>query len=197
MVTGLRGTVYEPAVMQISKSAEDAFGFAEVPVVSFEDLFAGKMMAALDRQHPRDLFDIQGLLGHEGITEKLKEAFIVYLISHNRRIVEILDPRLLDIKQTYEADFSGMTSGPTTLVELQEARYALIKTVHDMLDERDKQFLIGFKEGHPDWSYFSVPHIQHLPAVRWKMHNLERVESSERQRMVRKLKEHLKLTINQ
>ena len=155
------------------------------------------MMAALDRQHPRDLFDIQGLLRHEGITEKLKEAFIVYLISHNRRIVEILDPRLLDIKQTYETDFSGMTSGPTTLAELQEARYALIKTVHDMLDERDKQFLIGFKEGHPDWSYFSVPHIQHLPAVRWKMHNLERVDLSERQRMVRKIKELFTLASNQ
>lgn len=189
----LRGTVYEPEVMQISQSAEEAFGFAEVPVVSFEDLFAGKMMAALDRQHPRNLFDIKGLLEHEGMTEKLKEAFIVYLISHNRRIVEILDPRLLDIRQTYETDFSGMTSSPTTLAELIEARYALIRTVHDMLDERDKQFLIDFKEGHPDWSYFSVPHIQHLPAVRWKMHNLDQVEASERQRMVSKLKEHFGL----
>ncbi|MXI87760.1 nucleotidyl transferase AbiEii/AbiGii toxin family protein [Sphaerochaeta halotolerans] len=193
----LRGTVYEPAVMQISKSAEDAFGFAEVSVVSFEDLFAGKMMAALDRQHPRDLFDIKGLLEHEGMSDRLKEAFIVYLISHNRRIVEILDPRLLDIKQTYETDFSGMTSGPTTLAELEEARYALVRTVHDMLDERDKQFLIGFKEGHPDWSYFSVPHIQHLPAVRWKIYNLDRVEVSERQQMVSKLKEHLGLASNQ
>ena len=190
----LRGTVYEPVVMQISQSAEDAFGFAEVPVVSFEDLFAGKMVAALDRQHPRDLFDIKGLFEHEGITDRLKEAFIVYLISHNRRIVEILDPRLLDIEQTYETDFYGMTSSPTTLVELTEARYTLIKTVHDMLDERDKQFLIDFKEGHPDWSYFSVPHIQQLPAVRWKMHNLDRVEASERQRMVSKLKKHFELT---
>jgi predicted nucleotidyltransferase component of viral defense system len=190
----LRGTVYEPVVMQISQSAEDAFGFAEVPVVSFEDLFAGKMVAALDRQHPRDLFDIKGLFEHEGITDRLKEAFIVYLISHNRRIVEILDPRLLDIEQTYETDFYGMTSSPTTLAELTEARYTLIKTVHDMLDERDKQFLIDFKEGHPDWSYFSVPHIQQLPAVRWKMHNLDRVEASERQRMVSKLKKHFELT---
>jgi predicted nucleotidyltransferase component of viral defense system len=190
----LRGTVYEPVVMQISQSAEDAFGFAEVPVVSFEDLFAGKMVAALDRQHPRDLFDIKGLFEHEGITDRLKEAFIVYLISHNRRIVEILNPRLLDIEQTYETDFYGMTSSPTTLAELTEARYTLIKTVHDMLDERDKQFLIDFKEGHPDWSYFSVPHIQQLPAVRWKMHNLDRVEASERQRMVSKLKKHFELT---
>jgi len=75
--------------------------------------------------------------------------------------------------------------------------YALTRTVHNMLDERDRQFLIGFKEGHPDWSYFSVPHIQHLPAVRWKMHNLERVDSSERQRMVNKLTEYFGLAGNQ
>jgi hypothetical protein len=180
----LRGTVYEPAVMRINQTAEETFGFAEVPVVSFEDLFAGKMMAALDRQHPRDLFDIKGLLEHEGITDRLKEAFIVYLISHNRRIVEILDPSLLDIKQTYETDFIGMTTDPIELADLVETRNELIRTVHALLDERDKKFLVDFKEGHPDWSYFSVPHIKDLPAVKWKMHNLDRVEVQERQRMV-------------
>lgn len=154
----LRGTVYEPTVMRITRTAEDAFGFAEVPVVSFEDLFAGKMMAALDRQHPRDLFDIKGLVEHEGISGRVKEAFIVYLISHNRRIVEILDPSLLDIRQTYETDFFGMTTNPIELADLLEARSELIRTVNAMIDERDKNFLVDFKEGHPDWSYFSVVH---------------------------------------
>ena len=187
----LRGTVYNPAVMRISQSAEEAFGFAEVPVVSFEDLFAGKMMAALDRQHPRDLFDIKGLLEHEGITDRLKEAFIVYLISHNRRIVEILDPSLLDINQTYKTDFVGMTTDPIELADLLEARFELIRNVHALLDERDKRFLMDFKEGHPDWSYFSVPHIKDLPAVKWKIHNLDRVEMQERQRMVDTLRSSL------
>lgn len=187
----LRGTVYEPTVMRINRTAEDAFGFSEVPVVSFEDLFAGKMMAALDRQHPRDLFDIKGLFEHEGISTKLKEAFIVYLISHNRRIVEILDPSLLDIKQTYETDFVGMTTNPIELADLLEARSELIRIVNAMIDERDKKFLVDFKEGHPDWSYFSVPYIKNLPAVQWKMHNLDQVDTLERQRMVDRLREHL------
>ena len=91
----LRGTVYKPRIMRINQTAEKAFGFAEVQVVSFEDLYAGKMMAALERQYPRDFFDINGLIENEGITYKLKESFIVYLISHNRRIVEILDPARL------------------------------------------------------------------------------------------------------
>lgn len=81
----LRGTVHATEVMRIRGAPEDTFGFAEVPVVSFEDLFAGKIVAALDRQHPRDLFDIKLLLENEGITSALKEAFLVYLISHNRR----------------------------------------------------------------------------------------------------------------
>jgi predicted nucleotidyltransferase component of viral defense system len=187
----LRGTVYEPAIMRITRTAEDAFGFAEVPVASFEDLFAGKMMAALDRQHPRDLFDIMGLLAHEGITDRLKETFIVYLISHNRRIVEILNPRLLDIRQTYVTDFAGMTVDPIELADLVDARSELIRTVHALLDERDTQFLIDFKEGHPDWSYFSIAHIKDLPAVKWKMHNLDRVEAGERRRMVDRLRSFL------
>ncbi|MEA5033318.1 MAG: nucleotidyl transferase AbiEii/AbiGii toxin family protein [Sphaerochaeta sp.] len=187
----LRGTVYEPAVMRITRTAEDVFGFAEVPLVSFEDLFAGKMMAALDRQHPRDLFDIKGLIEHEGISGKLKEAFIVYLISHNRRIMEILNPSLLDIRQTYETDFIGMTTEPIELADLLETRFELIRTVNAMMNERDKKFLVDFKEGHPDWSYFSVPHIKDLPAVKWKMHNLDQVDASERQRMVDGLRSHL------
>jgi len=187
----LRGTVYEPRVMRITRTAEDAFGFAEVPVVSFEDLFAGKIVAALDRQHPRDLFDIKGLLEHEGISGNLKEAFIVYLISHNRRIIEILNPNLLDIRQTYETDFIGMTTDAVALENLIETRYELIRTVNAMMDERDKKFLVDFKEGHPDWSYFSVPHIKNLPAVRWKMHNLGQVDTMERQGMADRLRKHL------
>lgn len=189
----LRGTVYDPVIMRITRSAEEAFGFAEVPVVSFEDLFAGKMMAALDRQHPRDLFDIKGLLENEGLTDRLKEAFIVYLISHNRRIVEILDPSMLDIKQTYETDFVGMSTNPIEFADLIKVRFELIRTVHALLDERDKKFLVDFKEGHPDWSYFSVPHIKDLPAVKWKMYNLDKVEVRERQRMVDTLRSYLKL----
>jgi predicted nucleotidyltransferase component of viral defense system len=32
----------------------------EIPVVSLEEVYGGKLVAALDRQHPRDLFDVVG-----------------------------------------------------------------------------------------------------------------------------------------
>ena len=47
----LRGCVYEPTVRSVSPRVEAEFGFAEMQVVSFPDLYAGKIVAALDRQH--------------------------------------------------------------------------------------------------------------------------------------------------
>ena len=68
----LRGCVYEPQTRRVSPAVEAAFGFAEMPVVSFSDLYAGKIVAALDRQHPRDLFDVRALLANEGIDDALR-----------------------------------------------------------------------------------------------------------------------------
>src|SRR5580658_10434600 len=88
----LRGCVYEPETRSVSEAVEAAFGFAEIPVVSFADLYAGKIVAALDRQHPRDLFDVRDLLANEGVDDSLRRAVIVYLLSHNRPMAEILAP---------------------------------------------------------------------------------------------------------
>jgi predicted nucleotidyltransferase component of viral defense system len=105
----LRGCVYAPSPMSVSKEVEEQFGFAEIEVVSFADLYAGKIVAALDRQHPRDLFDVRDLLANEGISGKLRKAFIVYLVSHNRPMSEILEPKRLDIAPEFERGFEGMT----------------------------------------------------------------------------------------
>ena len=94
----LRGCVYEPAVRSVSARVEEEFGFAEIQVVSFADLYAGKIVAALDRQHPRDLFDVRDLLANEGIDDDLRKAFIVYILSHNRPMAEVLAPARLDIE---------------------------------------------------------------------------------------------------
>ena len=79
----LRGCVYDPELRTVSEAVEDQFGFAEIQVVSFADLYAGKIVAALDRQHPRDLFDVRDLLANEGIEDALRRAFIVYMLSHD------------------------------------------------------------------------------------------------------------------
>lgn len=121
----LRGCVYEPAVRPVSPAVEDAFGFAEVRVVSFADLYGGKIVAALDRQHPRDLFDVRDLLAREGIDDALRRAFIVYLLSHSRPMREVLAPRRKDISVEFSRGFQGMTDSPVTLEELTMTREAL------------------------------------------------------------------------
>jgi predicted nucleotidyltransferase component of viral defense system len=111
----MRGCAYECAVRAVSPPVEKMFGFAEMQVVSFADLYAGKIVAALDRQHPRDLFDIKHLLANEGIDDALRAAFVVYLLSHNRPMFEVLGGRPKDISAEFLHNFEGMTAEPVKL----------------------------------------------------------------------------------
>ena len=183
----LRGTVYPLAVRRMQSAAEDRFGFVEMSLVSFEDLFGGKIVAALDRQHPRDLFDVKLLLENEGITQRLKEAFLVYLLSHNRRFLEILNPSLVDIRDSFETDFSGMTTVSVELADLERARVELVAQISGSLTREDKEFLITFNEGNPNWDHLSVSHIRNLPAVKWKLYNLDKMSAHSRTAMVENL----------
>lgn len=89
-----RGCVYDPETRSVSPAVEVRLGFAEIQVVSFADLYAGKLVAALDRQHPRDLFDVRVLLAHEGIDNTLRKAFVIYILSHNRPIHFHVQPQI-------------------------------------------------------------------------------------------------------
>ena len=122
----LRGTVYDPVVMSVVPSVEDTFGFAEMQVVSFADLYAGKIVAALDRQHPRDLFDVRDLLANEGISHELRRAFLVYLISHNRPMAEVLAPTRKPLAEEFKRGFVGMTQENVELADLEATRETLV-----------------------------------------------------------------------
>lgn len=183
----LRGSVYPSKMRELMPRAQTEFGYAEMQVLSFEDLYAGKVCAALDRQHPRDLFDVRLLLSNEGINGRLKDAFLVYLLSHNRPMAELLSPTRKDIKATYESEFAGMTIDPITLESLEAAREELITTIRQMLTEEDRRFLLAVKRGDADWNTFAIPEAQHLPAVGWKLHNLSLMEKAKRQKALRSL----------
>jgi len=183
----LRGCVFAPEIRGVSAGVEDAYGFTEIQVVSFADLYAGKIMAALDRQHPRDLFDIRDLLANEGITDDLRRAFIVYLISHDRPISEVLVPRRKDIAQEFAQGFDGMTTEPVALDALLGAREALIAAMSDGMPQAHRAFLLGFKRGEPDWELLGIPGAADLPAVKWKQFNLDRLSADARQRLVSQL----------
>ncbi len=122
----LRGTVFDSEIRRVSPSVEAAFGFAEMRLVSCADLYAGKIVAALDRQHPRDLFDVRLLLANEGIDDALRQAFVVYLLSHNRPMAEILKPGFKSLTDEFTRGFEGMTATPVALADLVATRERLV-----------------------------------------------------------------------
>ena len=185
----LRGCVYEPETRAVSPAVEDAFGFAEIRIVSFADLYGGKIVAALDRQHPRDLFDVRDLLANEGIDDALRRAFIVYLLSHDRPMSEVLAPTRKDIAAEFARGFQGMTDHPVTLDELIAAREAVIASVAGAMPADHRRFLLSFERGAPDWTLLGLDGIAELPAVRWRRQNLDKLGDGARAALVARLEE--------
>ena len=183
----LRGSVYPAVNRQLSARAKKTFGFVRMSVLSFEDLYGGKICAALDRRHPRDLYDVYWLLQQEGIDERLKNAFLVYLISHNRPMVELLAPQHQDIALMYRAELADMTYKPVGLERLQETLQHLVREIHAAMTDADRRFLLALKQGTEDWRNFPLPEAARLPAVQWKMLNLARMNSVKRRQAAAKL----------
>ncbi len=183
----IRGTVYEPVKMQNRPKVQDLFGFVSTNVVDFHDLYAGKICAALDRQHPRDFFDIRLLLDNEGISEKLMDVFIVYLISSNQPISKLLNPNLIDIKEIYEKQFVGMSVEKIELKILVKTREELIQNINQKLTKNHKEFLLSFKSGTPKWDLLPFSSINELPSVKWKMINLEKMDAKSKKEAIEKL----------
>jgi predicted nucleotidyltransferase component of viral defense system len=169
----MRGTVHPVRNASLSpRASEVLLADLELPVVSLEDMYGGKLVAAMDRQHPRDLFDCLQLFANEGITPTIRRAFVVYLACCNRPIHEVLFPAVRDITQEYERTFKGMTAEPVELSELLAARERLISELQQGLDKDERNFLISFVRNKPDWGLPGIPHLAELPGIRWKLHNL-------------------------
>lgn len=185
----LRGCVFEPKLVSVKLAVEEEFGFAEARTVSFEDLYAGKIVAALDRQHPRDLFDVRDLIANEGISDALRKAFIAYLLSHDRPMSEVLAPTLKNIEPAFKHGFAGMTRDAVELADLLAARATLIKSIVGDMPADHRKFLISFERGEPDWDLLGVPNAAELPAVRWRQQNLDKLSPKKRAVLVARLEE--------
>ena len=190
--TVIRGSVNAPEDKQLCKKAEELFELMlKTQCLSSHDLYGGKMCAALDRQHPRDLFDIKLLMENEGIDENIIRAFIFYLISHDRPIVEVLNPTLLDIEQIFENEFIGMTSEEITFGELLKVRSDLIDTIKTSLSADQKEFILTFKNKIPDWDLSGIKNLDQYPSVQWKLLNLQKMDKKKHRLSYQKLKEYL------
>lgn len=174
-----RGTLLPVRPLQIAEKAGRIFAVnISVPSLAREELYGGKIVAALDRQHPRDFFDVREMLLCEHLDNGVMDCFVCYLSGHNRPVHEVLFSRDKDITSAYEQAFVGMTSEPVPLGELEDARRSLRKQVLKGLKDHHKHFLLGLVRLEPDWSLMPFGHLQELPALKWKMQNLAKLRRS-------------------
>jgi predicted nucleotidyltransferase component of viral defense system len=175
----MRGTVGPVASAGLTQRARDALqADLEIPVVSLEDVYGGKLVAAMDRQHPRDLFDVMQLFAHEGITAGIRRAFVVYLACHNRPVHEVLFAAPRNIEQEYQRNFVGMTMAPVELPDLLAARERMMHELQTGLTSEERSFLTSLVRNQPDWSLLGIAHLDRLPAINWKLHNLSQLQQS-------------------
>ena len=174
-----RGTVLPVETRRLGEEARKLFTTElSVPVLATPDLYGSKLVAAMDRQHPRDLFDVRGLFERGGLTANVVECFVCYLAGHNRPVHEVLFSRDQDMSLAFENEFTGLTMNPVTLEELQQIRRRLKKELPAALTANQRQFLLGLVAGEPDWKLMQCSHLSELPAVRWKLQNLARLRKS-------------------
>ena len=131
---------------------------------------------------------MRDLLANEGIDDRLRTAFIVYLLSHDRPMHEVLTARRRDISQEYERGFAGMTEQPVALEELLAAREDTINAIVGDMPDDHRQFLVSFERGNPDWPLLGLEHAEELPAVRWRQINLDKLDDQAQAALVENLK---------
>lgn len=176
----MRGCYTEPIQMDVSKSVNQIFGFASMRVLSFEEIFGGKICAALDRQHPRDLFDCKYLLDNEGITSKIKKGFLIALLSQTTRpIHEMLKPKLQDNSLAFENKFKGMTEHNFTYEKHTETFHKLVDEIHKTLTPKDRKFLLSFVKLEHNWKHLDIKNIHKFPAIKWKILNLQKLKETD------------------
>lgn len=184
----MRGTVHPARRMNLSSSVERQFGSAQIQVLHFADLYAGKLAAALSRQHPRDLFDIGVLLDHQGIDTALWRTFLVYLTASPKPAADILAPtEPRDFAAVFERQFRGMTREPVTVEWLLEARRRLLARIRERMDASTRDFLVSIEREIPAFDLIELPHATDMPGVRRKLQNLAKRTPEKREADYRNL----------
>lgn len=172
----LRGTILPVVSMRMVPAARDQLKTdLHLPILAHNELYGGKLVAALDRNHPRDWFDVMLLLRQGGITSSIRRCFVAYLASHNRPPHEVLFGPTKPLADSFEREFLGMTTQEVSLVELEAVQRTIRDELPKQLDDAERRFLISLVSNAPDWTLLDIPHLKELPAIRWKLANLERL----------------------
>lgn len=178
-----RGTVLPTVRARLCDRAQNVFTTdIEVPMLEASELYGSKLVAAMDRQHPRDIFDVMKMREQHELDGSIIDCFVAYLAGHNRPVHEVLFPRTLPLEPTFTNEFEGMTLEPIQLSALHETQKRLISELPRTLSASHREFLLSIVRADPDWGLMPFRHLAELPALKWKLLNLEKLRSRNRKR---------------
>jgi hypothetical protein len=173
--TIMRGLIADSEVKPLGRTAAEEFqSFCEVMIVPYAQLYGGKICAALDRQHPRDLFDFHLFLQEEINLERVKPGLIYALLSSNRPLHELLAPKFSNQEGAFYNQFRGMSRMPFSYADFEAARARLLPEIKKILAEEDKLFLLDFAKAEPTWGDYD---FSKYPSIQWKLKNLEKFKN--------------------
>ena len=167
-----RGIIGDVEDRELCEKAKEEFKMGCVArVVPFSLLYGGKIAAALGRQHPRDLFDYK-YMEIESFAD-VKNGLIFYLLGSDKPLIESLQPNPIDQKQALENQFKGMSDVPFDYADFEAARKDLIEKINQNLTNIDREFLLSFESGNPDWEKCCAGDLSSFPAIQWKLKNIQ------------------------
>ena len=166
-----RGIIGATEGKMLCDKAQQEFSMAcKARTVSYSQLYGGKITAALSRQHPRDLFDYKYM--EISSFDDVKDGFILCLLGSDKPIIESLQPNAIEQIDALENQFKGMSEFEFNYADYEEARTSLISQVNAALTETDKDFIISFEEGTPDWGKCCAGDLSSYPSIKWKLQNI-------------------------
>lgn len=80
-----------------------------------------------------------------------------------------------------------MTVEVVSCEELERTREDLVKCIKAAFTNDDKEFVLSIKRGAPKWSLLGIPDVDKLPAVQWKLQNIQKLEEAKRNQLIEQL----------
>jgi hypothetical protein len=190
-----RGIIGDTVDMLLCERARKEFNMGcKARTVSYSQLYGGKITAALSRQHPRDIFDCKYMVMDS--FEDVKNGFLLCLLGSDKPIIESLQPNDVDQKEALENQFQGMSDIPFSYDTYLFERDKLRKMIHDNLTDVDKEFILSFESGTPDWSKCCAGDLSIYPSVQWKLINIQKLKGANPQKFewgISKLRKYFEL----
>ncbi|MDE2250032.1 MAG: nucleotidyl transferase AbiEii/AbiGii toxin family protein [Gammaproteobacteria bacterium] len=173
-----RGTVLPVTQRPLTSAAQELFTTdVTLPDLDPSELYGSKLVAAMDRQHPRDMFDVSRMLDRFGWQSSVVDCFVAYLAGHNRPIHEVLFPNRLPLEAAFANEFKGLTNDDVALTLLEQTQERLMAQLPRNLTSIHRDFLLSLVRAEPAWDLMPFANLQHLPPLQWKLLNLRRLKT--------------------